>query len=158
MGLHLFFLPNFPGAMFIQGATFIPDSRVTSPYGSYQSVRIECKICNLKNDIILKPLGEHKASSERTRSDHDRSSHDRRRTSKKNQASPGIFFDPETGKFKRGNPPPDLVVKSQQIREEVKQTTNLQRELPFAKFTSENNKDHYSHRYVLFFLPPKVYR
>ena len=22
------FLPNFPGAMFIQGATFIPDSRV----------------------------------------------------------------------------------------------------------------------------------
>ena len=28
MGLHLFFLPNFPGAMFIQGATFIPDSRV----------------------------------------------------------------------------------------------------------------------------------
>ena len=30
MGLHLFFLPNFPGAMFIQGATFIPDSRVYS--------------------------------------------------------------------------------------------------------------------------------
>ena len=28
MGLPLFFLPNFPGAMFIQGATFIPDSRV----------------------------------------------------------------------------------------------------------------------------------
>ena len=28
MGLLLFFLPNFPGAMFIQGATFIPDSRV----------------------------------------------------------------------------------------------------------------------------------
>ena len=28
MGLHLFFLTNFPGAMFIQGATFIPDSRV----------------------------------------------------------------------------------------------------------------------------------
>ena len=28
MGLRLFFLPNFPGAMFIQGATFIPDSRV----------------------------------------------------------------------------------------------------------------------------------
>jgi hypothetical protein len=28
MGLHLFLLPNFPGAMFIQGATFIPDSRV----------------------------------------------------------------------------------------------------------------------------------
>ena len=29
MGLLLFFLPNFPGAMFIQGATFIPDSRVS---------------------------------------------------------------------------------------------------------------------------------
>ena len=29
MGLRLFFLPNFPGTMFIQGATFIPDSRVT---------------------------------------------------------------------------------------------------------------------------------
>jgi hypothetical protein len=28
MGLLLFFLPNFPGAMFIQGGTFIPDSRV----------------------------------------------------------------------------------------------------------------------------------
>ena len=28
MGLRLFFLPNFPGAMFIQGGTFIPDSRV----------------------------------------------------------------------------------------------------------------------------------
>ena len=28
MGLHLFFLPNFPGATFIQGATFIPDSGV----------------------------------------------------------------------------------------------------------------------------------
>ena len=28
MGLRLFFLPNFPGAMFIQGATFIQDCRV----------------------------------------------------------------------------------------------------------------------------------
>ena len=28
MGLRLFFLTNFPGATFIQGATFIPDSRV----------------------------------------------------------------------------------------------------------------------------------
>ena len=28
MGLRLFFLPTFPGAMFIQEATFIPDSRV----------------------------------------------------------------------------------------------------------------------------------
>ena len=29
-GLCLLFLPNVPGAMFIQGGTFIPDSRVTS--------------------------------------------------------------------------------------------------------------------------------
>ena len=28
MGLRLFFLPNLSGATFIQGATFIPDSRV----------------------------------------------------------------------------------------------------------------------------------
>ena len=28
MGLCLFFLTNFPGATFIQGATFIPESRV----------------------------------------------------------------------------------------------------------------------------------
>ena len=28
MGLRLFFLPHFPGARFIQGDTFIPDSRV----------------------------------------------------------------------------------------------------------------------------------
>ena len=28
MGLRLFFLPNFPGDTFIQGGTFIPDSRV----------------------------------------------------------------------------------------------------------------------------------
>ena len=28
MGLPFFFLPNFPGATFIQGATFIPDSSV----------------------------------------------------------------------------------------------------------------------------------
>ena len=30
MGLRLFFLPNFPGTTFIQGATFIPDSRVVT--------------------------------------------------------------------------------------------------------------------------------
>ena len=30
MGLCLSFLPNFPGAMFIQGGTFIPDSGVVS--------------------------------------------------------------------------------------------------------------------------------
>ena len=29
MELRLLFLPNFPEAMFIQGGTFIPDSRVS---------------------------------------------------------------------------------------------------------------------------------
>ena len=33
MGLRLFFLPNFPGTTFIQGGTFISDSRV-GPSGS----------------------------------------------------------------------------------------------------------------------------
>ena len=31
-GLFLFFLPNVPGAMFIQGGTLIPDSRVMINY------------------------------------------------------------------------------------------------------------------------------
>ena len=35
MGLLLFFLPNFPGAMFIQGAMFIPDSRVHTYIHTY---------------------------------------------------------------------------------------------------------------------------
>ena len=40
MELRLFFLPNFPGATFIQGATFIPDSRVVKsdePYGEVET-------------------------------------------------------------------------------------------------------------------------
>ena len=32
MGLRLFFLTNFLGAMFIQGATFIPDSRLVRKF------------------------------------------------------------------------------------------------------------------------------
>ena len=32
MGLRLFFQPNFPRATFIQGATFIPDSRVVEKF------------------------------------------------------------------------------------------------------------------------------
>ena len=35
MGLCLFFLPNFPGATFILGAMFIPDSRVCTRFLSY---------------------------------------------------------------------------------------------------------------------------
>ena len=46
MGLRLFFLPNFPGAMFIQGATFIPDSRV--------GIRIKKSQCVMKsNEIVI---------------------------------------------------------------------------------------------------------
>ena len=105
--------------------------------------------CNFNSLGEYKASAEAEAEAERPRPSYDQGPafvRDQRRTSKKNQASPGIFFDPETGQFKRGNPPPDLVVKSQQLREEVKQTTNLQRELPFAKFTSGSNKDHYTHR------------
>ena len=40
MGLLLFFLSNFPGAMFIQGGTFIPDSRVLTK---------KMQICNFLN-------------------------------------------------------------------------------------------------------------
>ena len=35
MGLHLFFFPNFPGATFIQGARFIPDSRVQISWDAF---------------------------------------------------------------------------------------------------------------------------
>jgi hypothetical protein len=37
MWLHLFFLPNFPGAIFIQRGTSIPDSRVV--HGLWQSLK-----------------------------------------------------------------------------------------------------------------------
>lgn len=82
--------------------------------------------------------------------------YDLRRTSKQNQASPGIYFDPQTGQFKRGNPPPDLLEKSKQLRKEVKQ--GLQKEslsdlthlgdyaeFPFAKYA--DNEPASSHRY-----------
>ena len=67
--------------------------------------------------------------------------YDYRRNNKKSQASPGIYFDPESGQFKRGDPPVDLLVKSQQLREEVKQSKNSDNSgffhhLPFAKFSS----------------------
>ena len=38
MGLRLFFLPIFPHATFIQGATFIPDSRVGSLYSRVSTI------------------------------------------------------------------------------------------------------------------------
>ena len=44
----------------------------------------------------------------------------RRKTEQKNQASPGFYFDPVTGKFRRGHPPADLALKNQQLREELK--------------------------------------
>ena len=39
-GLSLLFLPNVPGAIFFQGGTFIPDSRV--------KVEIQCSFIELK--------------------------------------------------------------------------------------------------------------
>ena len=36
MGLRLFFLPTFPGAMFIQGGTFIPDYRIEKPLNLWE--------------------------------------------------------------------------------------------------------------------------
>jgi hypothetical protein len=41
MGLCLFFLTNFTGAMFIQGATFIPDSRVSD------QISLKIQFCRL---------------------------------------------------------------------------------------------------------------
>ena len=46
MGLCLLFLPNFPGATFIQGGTFIPESRVTSR-------QIQSGLCGLISRIWL---------------------------------------------------------------------------------------------------------
>ena len=52
MGLRLFFLPNFPGAMFIQGATLIPDSRVflfTTLSGPFWVGQAQSKVVKIKN-------------------------------------------------------------------------------------------------------------
>ena len=48
-GLRLFFLSNFPEAMFIQGATFIPDSRVCEdffhgPSGYYNNFSLYARV------------------------------------------------------------------------------------------------------------------
>ena len=53
MGLRLFFLPNFPEATFIQGGTFIPDSRVCtlSLYSGLGATFL--KILPLSNDCEL---------------------------------------------------------------------------------------------------------
>lgn len=72
--------------------------------------------------------------------------YDYRRNSKKNQASPGIYFDPETGQFKRGNPPEDLLEKSKQLREEIQQEYSQKQNLPFAKF-EDDNEESSAHRY-----------
>ena len=50
MGLRLFFLPNFPGAMFIQGGTFIPDSRVESKSRTQNSKKL------LPSSVVFKLL------------------------------------------------------------------------------------------------------
>ena len=41
MGLCLFFLPNFPAAMFIQGATFIPDSGVVVVSAGNEKIQMQ---------------------------------------------------------------------------------------------------------------------
>ena len=43
MGLRLLFIPNFPGATFIQEAMFIPDSRVCIIFnkGSHAVLKID---------------------------------------------------------------------------------------------------------------------
>ena len=50
MGLRLFFLPIFPGAMLIQEATFIPDSRV----GNHNSM---IETCQIKHEIVSLGFG-----------------------------------------------------------------------------------------------------
>ena len=98
--------------------------------------------------------------------------YDYRRNNKKNQASPGIYFDPESGQFKRGDPPVDLLVKSQQLREEVKQSKNqgsnsaefdsgFFHHLPFAKFSSigaesEDNRWVVQNNFALRHLTAKI--
>lgn len=82
--------------------------------------------------------------------------YDLRRTSKQNQASPGIYFDPQTGQFKRGNPPADLLEKSKQLRKEVKQGLHDESststhfgdypEFPFAKYAASDNEPASTHR------------
>ena len=64
MGLLLFFLPNFPGAMFIQGAMFIPDSRVYMCFFAEKQCPDNCTsqsqgicnttsgYCNCKDDFV----------------------------------------------------------------------------------------------------------
>ena len=53
MGLPLFFLPNFPGAMFIQGATFIPDSRVHKMFSLCSELGIFIYwTCNSMNNLL----------------------------------------------------------------------------------------------------------
>ena len=53
MGLRLFFLTNFLGATFIQGGTFIPDSRVVKVFR-----RINCSLLqNHSTNMTL--FGKH---------------------------------------------------------------------------------------------------
>ena len=47
MGLRLFFLPNFPGATFIQGGTFNPDSRVSRFLGEMLQKLFKLKIIEI---------------------------------------------------------------------------------------------------------------
>ena len=48
-------MPNFPGAMIIQGATFIPDSRVIKLYSDFWSFTYEIKEYELGTVSSIKP-------------------------------------------------------------------------------------------------------
>ena len=52
MGLRSFFLPNFPGTKFIQGGTFIPDSKSTKLIRKLHFFNILQKI-NPKIQILI---------------------------------------------------------------------------------------------------------
>ena len=56
MGLCLFFLPNFPGATFIQGATFIPDSRVVQELIPKIAGPFQVETSNLLHCALLSAL------------------------------------------------------------------------------------------------------
>jgi hypothetical protein len=57
MGLRLFFLPNFPAAMFIQGATFIPDSGVNKVFFMAAVIKfVFSELLVIANNLIKRAL------------------------------------------------------------------------------------------------------
>jgi hypothetical protein len=58
MELRLFFLLNFPGAIFIQGSTFIPDSRVQTKTATIFSDSIRFQFRKNWEEQIFCQIGE----------------------------------------------------------------------------------------------------